>query len=393
MSKINVIVVFGGRSVEHDISIITGVQVLNNLDLNKYNVFPIYISKKNQFFYSTNFFKIKTFSDNNFLQEKHCFNVSFNGNSLYRKRGVFNKKIASIDFAFLATHGGMVENGGLQGFFDILNIPYSSCGVVQSAVGMNKYLTKCYLQSKSLPYVNGIILQDSKKPDYGLIYKLNFPLKLDKESNLKLPLVVKPCSLGSSIGISFCKTKTQVKNAISFAKLFDNSIIVEEAINNLKEVNIAVVGNEYNCEFSDIEEVIKTDDILSFENKYLTNSVGKGMENTKRVLPANIDKELKIKIENIATEIYVGLKCKGIIRFDFLIDTKTNEVYLNEFNTIPGSLANYLWQTKGYNFKTLLNKIYDYCIQSYNKENEKLKNFSSSVLENVNKNSLLKLNK
>ena len=380
MNKINVGVVFGGKSVEHDISIITGVQILNNLDKNRFNIYPIYIAKDGNFYFSNNFFNIDTFTKNNFLKDKKCFLINFNlsNKAIYKKIGAFNKKIANIEFVYLATHGGIGENGGLQGFFDVLNINYSSCGVFQSAVGMNKNFIKLFIKSKKIPFVEDITIKEDEK------------INLDKIDALGLPLIVKPCSLGSSVGISYCTNKKQVKNAVSFAKLFDRNIIIEKAVENLKEVNIAVLGNEYEQEFSDIEEVIKTDDILSFENKYLTEKYSKGIENTKRILPANLGEDVKKEIEDIAVKIFRELDCKGIIRFDFLINSKTNEIFLNEFNTIPGSMANYLWKSKNYNFKTILNKIFDYCCVSFEKEKIKVKNFQSSVLDNIaNKSGLI----
>lgn len=380
MKKTNVIVVFGGDSVEHDISIITGVQVLNNLNKERFNIFPIYLSKRKQFYYSKNFFNIKTFTKRNFLKDKKCFNVFLNNNGLYKK-GLFTKLIAKFEFAFLATHGGVGENGGLQGFFETINMPYSSCGILSSAIGMNKWLTKCFLKTENLPYVTGIMVFGKEKFNCNYI------------KDFSLPLIVKPCSLGSSVGISYCRTKSQVKNAVSFAKLFDNNIIIEKSVENLKEVNIAVLGNEYKQEVSDIEEVLKTDDILSFENKYLTENSAKGMENTNRVLPAKLDSKTKQQIEDIAVKVFKNLGCRGVVRFDFLINSLTNEVFLNEFNTIPGSFANYLWQTKKYSFSKLLDKIFDYCTESYLLSQKKLKNFSSSILENISNNIGCKFNK
>ena len=376
MEKKNVVVIFGGRSVEHDISIITGVQVLNSLDKTKYNVFPIYITKDGKFYYSNDFFNIKTFSTKKNFLTKNCSKLNFFcfDKTITIKKGLI-KKIYKIDFAFLATHGESGENGALQGFFDIIGLPYSSCGVLQSAVGMNKFLTKAFLMAENIPCVEGFCV--CKKD------------KLESLSNIEYPVIVKPCSLGSSVGITFCNNKKQLKDALSFAFLFDNMVLIEKAIKNLQEVNVAVIGNEISQEVSDIEEVLKTDKILSFENKYISDTKSKGIENTKRILPAQISKEMKQKVENLALDTFKKLQCSGIIRFDFLIDKDNNKVYLNEFNTIPGSLANYLWKTKKYNFKIILDKLYSYSIESFENKNKLVKNFSSSVLLNItNANSL-----
>ena len=297
-NKTNVAVIFGGKSVEHDISIITGVQTLNNLDKQKYNIFPIYITKEGKWLYSQNFFDIKVFTkDIKFLSDVKPVSLSTFNSSLFIVKAKKQKLLTKLDFAFLATHGAMGENGSLQGYLDMCNLPYTSCGVESSAVCMNKALTKLVLEKNDVESTKYTVLT----PDD---YKKGFVHILKQINNLVFPLVVKPSNLGSSIGINLCKNKTSLKNAISFAFLFDNLVIVEEAVQNLREFNIAVMGNSVKQELSDIEEVFSKNEFLTFESKYLNNSNSKGMEATDRKIPALITEETKEIIQTSALKIF-----------------------------------------------------------------------------------------
>lgn len=385
-SKKTIVVIFGGKSVEHDISIITGVQTLNAVDKNKYNVIPIYISKEGDWYTSNLFYDIKTFTENDFCKKAKKIAIGLNKN-LYLVKNKKMKFLNKIDFALLATHGGQGENGCLQGLFESCSLPYSSPGVLGSAICMNKLITKRILQSLNVATAKYLALtkNEYKKRNLGLKEKLSL---------FKFPLIVKPANLGSSVGISFCKNFSQLKNALSFAFLFDEIVLIEEVVENLKEYNIAVVGNSNTCELSNIEEVIIKKDFLSFESKYLNKeNSSKGMENTLREIPANLPIEVEQKIKTIAQKTYFNLYCKGIVRMDFLVNSKTREVLLNEVNTIPGSLSNYLWLTKKYNFKILINKAIKYCLEDWENNKSKVTNFSSTVLKQFGEGSKINFKK
>lgn len=371
-------VIFGGNSVEHDISIITGVQTLNAVNKIKYSIVPIYISKSSEWYTSDKFFDITTFQKDNFNPKSYSkIQLGYNG-KVYLDKNKKLKLINQIDYALLATHGGQGENGSLQGFLNVCNVVFSSPDVLSSAVCMNKLTTKFLLQSAGIPQTNfAYINQDEYKKGYKN-YK-------EKFENLKMPLIVKPASLGSSVGITFCKNLKQLKDAISFAFLFDSVVLIEEVVENLKEVNISVVGNTQHCELSDIEEVFIKNDFLTFESKYMNKeNSGKGMENTLRKIPANLTAEVEEVIKKYAEKTYKILNCKGIIRIDFLIDSKENKVYLNELNTIPGSLSNYLWKTKKHSFSRLIDKILFYAEEDKKFSNKKITNFSTNVLNQFN---------
>lgn len=380
-------IIFGGKSVEHDISIITGVQTLNAINKLKYNIVPIYISKNGDWYTSNSFFDITTFQKDDGYK-KYAIKIQLgDGGKVYIDKNKKLKLINKIDFALLATHGSYGENGSLQGFLNMHNIAYSSPDVLSSAMCMSKLTTKLLLQSKNISQVNFTYITQNE-------YKKGYKTYKEKFTNFQMPLIVKPSNLGSSIGITYCKNLKQLKNAISFAFLFDTIVIIEEAVSNLKEVNISVLGNSQHCELSDIEEVFVKDNFLSFENKYMNKeSSAKGMENSLRNIPAKISKEMENTIKMYAEKAYTELNCKGLIRIDFLINNEEGKVYLNELNTIPGSLSNYLWKTKKYSFSKLLDKLIAYSEEDKILNDKKIINFSTNVLKQFDNKGKLFVNK
>lgn len=386
INKKNILVIFGGKSVEHDISIITGVQTLNAINKNKYNIIPIYISKDNVWYTSVKFFNIKTFANKSFDLKKEKKVVLCSGGRLFIEKSKKLKFLSFVDFALLACHGNNGENGQLQGFLDMCNVAYSSPDVLSSAICMNKLTTKQILQAEGIEQVKYISVSEEE-------YKRGFNFIKNKIKDISFPVIVKPCCLGSSIGITYCKSMKNFKNAISFAFLFDKNILIEEAVKNLKEVNLSIIGNSIKQELSAIEEVFSTEPFLTYEGKYLNkNSSAKGMENTSRKIPAEISLKTKEKIEETGLKAFKILNCKGVVRIDFLIDKDTENVYLNEINTIPGSLSNYLWKGK-YSFSEMLDKIIGYSIDETNMSINKITNFNSNVLNQFENSSKLSIKK
>lgn len=374
--KQNVVVLFGGVSVEHDISIITGSQVLANLDREKDNIIPIYISKDGKFLTDENFWDITYFSkEQNFSKVKQVFFAT--GGNLFCIKGKRAKLLCKVDFAYLALHGGMGESGSVQGLLDCVGIKYSSCNSFASGVCMNKFCTKTMAKEQKIPVAKGVLLSSDDKNISAS--ELN-----ERVKGLNYPIVVKPNNLGSSIGITFCKDEEMLHGAVTFAFLFDTEVLCEEAVCNLRELNIACLGTSEMCECSLVEEVTPNKDFLTFENKYLGG--GKGMESQKRIVPASVSKKILNRIEIYAKRMFKALKMKGCVRMDFLMDEKTETVYLNEVNPIPGSLANYLWGNKGYSFQNILEKMKDYALMDYDEREKKITQFSSSVLKNFSQN-------
>lgn len=369
-------VFFGGKSVEHEVSIISAMQVIENLDNEKYEVVPIYISKDNKFYTSELLTKVEEFKD---LEEaKRMSNeVYFTHEDsklvLNSKRGIFKKVLAKIDIAFPVVHGLNVEDGTLEGFLEMFNIPYVGCDVCSSAVGMNKIIFKKVLEASKLPVVEYETLNiEEFEGDIDKAYE-----KISKK--LSLPVIIKPANLGSSVGIEIIKEKEEFKDKLQNVFAFCDNVLVERCVTNLREINCSVLGNFAEQEVSVLEEPIKNDEILSYKDKYmgdgaksgklgaksskLSGTKGSGMASLSRKIPAEVTKAQEEEIYSLAKETFKILNCEGISRIDFIIDGDNNKIYVNEINTIPGSLSFYLWQPKGIVFSELLDKAIRYAIK------------------------------
>lgn len=356
--KTTVAVFMGGKSVEHEVSIISALQAVHAINKEKYDVVPVYISKDNRFYMSEKLTDIKTFKDMEQLKAT-CDEVYFtheNGQMVANKvKGAFKKVLAKIDVAFPVVHGLNVEDGTIQGFLEMYNIPYVGCDIGASAAGMNKIYFKKIVKESGIPSI-----------DYAEIYKADYAedankVEEDVIAKLGLPIILKPADLGSSVGIKVVKNKDDFKESVDFVFEFTDKILVEKCITNLREINASVVGNYEECEVSLLEEPVKQDEILSFEDKYMSeggNKGGKssGMSSLTRKLPAELDKETETNIIEMSKKIFRVLNCEGIARIDYIIDNDANKVYVNEINTIPGSLSFYLWEPKGVKFDELLDK-------------------------------------
>lgn len=363
----NIALIFGGVSEEHDVSIITAKQIFLSLNEKEYECYPIYIDINNNWYYINDFY-IKNFVDFN---PKKFNKVSFiaGDRTLYRKRFASYKPLAKIDCCILATHGGNGEDGCLQGMLEMSNLPYTSGGVLSSALCMDKVAMK-----------QVFVANDIKTPDF-VYFNREVPTKKIIEiavQQIEFPIVVKPARLGSSIGVTVCKDKKELTTAIDLAKLYDTKILLEKGITPLKEVNIAVMSQKGEPVVSQTEQPVPWSDFLSFDEKYLQGGKGKtkGMGGIKRKMPAEISVEQTSEIEKIAKKIYTVFDCGGIVRIDFLINDETQEVLVNEINSIPGSLAYYLWKDS---FKSLLAKLVD---ESTGNRTQKKILFKSKILDN-----------
>lgn len=381
--KKNIAVIFGGESTEHDISILTGIQVANALDKQKYNLIPIYIDQKGNWFYGNELLNIKFYANFNQKKVKKVVILPTNSHLFIEKFGKY-KEFMNLDCAILACHGKNGEDGTLQGLLELSHIPYSSSGVFASSVGLNK------VKMKELFFANKIPICK-----YQVVEKFEFEKNKFEFENLIFPVIVKPCNLGSSIGISVCQNQYELKKALELAFLFDDVAIIEECIKNLKEVNISVLGNKQDAICSVTEQPISKG-LLSFEKKYMStrskssncgtktqkefSGTKNGMQNIDRIVPADITKNQEKRIKDLALKIFEITNSKGVVRIDFMIDNDTGKVYANEINTIPGSFAFYLWQKSGINFEKLLDKVIEIAIDDKNKKENLTTIFNSSVL-------------
>lgn len=380
--KLKLGVIFGGSSVEHEVSVISALQAIDNLDKDKYDVVPLYISKNREWYTGKKLLDIVNYNNiENLLKsvKKVILQKENDEFVLYLCEGFFNKKLDKIDVAFPIVHGQNVEDGSLAGYLDTIGIPYVGCNVLGAALGQDKVVMKQVFKDSSIPVVDYIWFYDN---DY-LINKDDYFNKIKK---LGYPVVVKPASLGSSVGINFVKDDKEIATAIEDAINYDKKIIVEKAVNNLIEVNCSVVGNYEFQEASVLEQVSSSNAILTYKDKYegegKTKGASKGMVNTSRIIPAQIDEKTTNKIQEISKQVFKSLNLCGVCRIDYLIDGKTKDVYVNEPNTIPGSLAFYLWEPMGKKYSELLDQVITLGIKEYKNKAKKVTCFDTNILNN-----------
>lgn len=371
--KTNVAVFYGCRSVEHEVSIISAVQAMHALERELYEITPVYVTKDGEMYSGDSLFKIEEYRNIPELLKK-CNKVDFsreNGKVImsYTKSGLFAKKQqVQIDVAFPIVHGTNCEDGTMQGFLEFLNLPYVGCDILSSAVGMDKAVFKDVLKSAGLPVLDCVCFRARE-------YMADKAAVTDKiREKIDFPLIVKPVNLGSSVGISKVDTEEKLDEAIMLALSFADKILVEHAVTAIREINCSVLGDADSCEASVCEEPFMNDEILSYEDKYLGNSKNggqsKGMASLGRKIPAEISEEKTAEIRKLSCDIFKAIGACGLVRIDFIIDTETDTVYANEINTIPGSLAFYLWDAAGIPYKELCNRLIDLAFKRHrNREN------------------------
>jgi len=392
--KLRVAVIFGGRSTEHEISCISASQVINALDKEKYDVVPVYISKSGEFYTGEALFDLGNYS--NFISEPDSVLTKV---SIYKEgnevkispiKGLF-RKADKIDVAFPVVHGTNVEDGSLAGFLNMLEIPYTSCDVLGGAVGQDKAVMKDIFKANGIPMVK-----------YFVVYGEDFDQKVKKyladAKKIGFPLIAKPASLGSSIGIEIIKNAKEFEDKIRNCLKYDFKVVVEEMVKNLKEVNISVIGNSEATKLSAIEEV--TNGFLDFDKKYVGGSksskklasvsssktgISKGMASTARKVPAKISKTQAKEIGQIALQAFKVLNAHGCVRIDFMINDKNGKVYCNEINTIPGSLAYYLWKYEGIEFSEECDLLIKNALDRYSKRSKKVFSFDTNILDSYRK--------
>lgn len=389
--KIKVGVFFGGKSVEHEVSIITAIQTIENMDKDKYDIVPIYITKDNKMYCGDLIGNISNYKDiDNLLKNSIQIILAQKDNKVVLLR--CDKKIYQndvydyIDIAFPIVHGTNVEDGTLQGFLKMFNLPYVGCDVISSSVGMDKYVCKCVLKDNDIPILECkcISAKDYNEDSDNTIKEI--------ETKFSYPVIVKPINLGSSVGIKIAKNQEELKDAIENAFAYSRKVLVERAIKNLKEINCSVVGDYEFAKASECEEPVKTDEILSYKDKYISGGkktgAMKSMNASVLRLPANIDKNVKERIQELALKTFDVLGCSGVIRIDFMIDNDTNEIFVNEVNTIPGSLSFHLWKATDLNYTKLLDELIDLALKRNREEKNITYSFDSNILSGVSMKSL-----
>lgn len=378
--KTKVAVMFGGKSVEHEVSVISGIQAIMSINKDKYEIVPVYITKSNEMYIGEDIGKIEEYKNIDTLIKKSQRVIIVNeGNKPYlmpypAKKFKKTKNI-EIDIAFPVVHGTNVEDGTLQGYLKTLGLPFVGCDVTASAVGMDKYITKAILKDNNIPVLDCLYFTTSH---YGNIK--NMVEKVEKE--LGYPVIVKPVNLGSSVGISVARDEIELEKSIDDAFSYAKKVIIEHAITNLREINCAVLGDENDAIASECEEPLHSKDILSYEDKYLNNGKGgsKGMASVSRKIPAQLSPEKRQEIQNLAVNAFKALGCNGVARIDFMIDEDTDKLYFNEINTIPGSLSFYLWEPVGVPYEDLLDRMIQLAVKRVREEESITFTFDTNIL-------------
>lgn len=388
--KTKIGVFFGGRSTEHEISVISAMQAIAAFDREKYDIIPIYMTKNCEFYTGEAAGKIESYKDIPALL-KTLQRVTLEGENGKLKliaypAPTFGKGlIDTLDVAFPVVHGTNVEDGTLQGYFQSFGIPYAGCDVTASALGMDKFASKAVLKMCGLPVLDCVRVTANE-----------YTLEKDKvitdiESQTRYPVIVKPVNLGSSIGIKKADDRAALEEALEYAFGFANLIIVENAVQNLREINCSVLGNKEDNIASVCEEPLNATTILTFEDKYMSGGksggvkgskgTSAGMADTKRQCPADIPDELRDNIQALARKTFEVLGCSGVSRIDFLMDNETKEVWVNEINTCPGSLSFYLWEASGISFAELLDRIVKIALARTRDEKNLTFSFDTNILQ------------
>lgn len=386
--KIKVGVLFGGKSVEHEVSIISALQACQSFDREKYDIVPIYMTRENTFHIGEAVGKIENYKGGIPALLKMSQQVTLSGKDgrllLERvpAKKFGNNVLETIDVVFPIVHGTNVEDGALQGYLKTLGVPFVGCDVLASAVGMDKYVMKTVWMASGLPVLPCLRI-DHKH------YLSGSEAFLDRvEKEIGCPVIVKPVNLGSSVGIRKADDREELADALEYAFQYADKVLVERAVQNLKEINCSIIGDYEEAEASECEEPVSNDRILTYEEKYLQGGGSKGaksgdsegMASLSRKIPADITPEEREKIRALAVEAYQALDCCGLSRIDFMMDSATREIWLNEINTIPGSLSFYLWEPLGVPYKDVLTRMIDLAFKREREVGAITYSFDTSIL-------------
>jgi len=359
----NLAVMFGGKSCEHDVSVVTGLQAVENADQSKYHVIPVYITRDGVWYTGEKLKDVKFIQAFDPAKAERIYIEPVPGGMLryIDGGGLFSKKSAvKIDAAILAFHGMNGEDGTVQGLLELAGIPYSSSGVLGSAVGMDKIAMRLCFKGMGLPvlpfqFYDRRYWSDNRESAADEIEKV-----------LRYPLFVKPSNLGSSIGISRAENRQALMQAMDVAFHYDRRVIVENGVSDIMEVNCSVLGWGSSVEASVCEQPVTWETFLTFDEKYLRGKGTKGMKSLSRIVPAPIPEDLTHRIQEMSKQVFMALDCKGTVRIDYIIDKGENLLYINEINTIPGSLAFYLWEESGVKFPALIDRLVALAKQAMN---------------------------
>lgn len=381
MSSRNIVVAFGGISPEHEVSVLSGMQVIASLKDTKFNLIPLYVSKSGRWLTGDLLLDLENFQDLDSLRQQ-ATRCTFSHDDLGKpilleteKRGFFGSpKSHSIHAVIPAFHGSEGEDGSFQGTCEMYNIPFAGSGVFASSLGMDKVKAKELCQAHDIPVVDGFDFFESEwENDQTSI--------LATAGKLDFPVIIKPVALGSSIGVARASDESELAEAVETAFRYDNNLMIEKAISPLIEINCSVLGTPEQMQTSVCERPLGQEETLSFEDKYQSENGGqKGMASADRVIPADISDELTEKIQSLSKQIFKLFRASGVARLDFLINADTEEVFFNEINTIPGSFSFYLWEESGMNMRELMLKLIEIALERHQQKIGRIRSYDTNLL-------------
>ncbi len=398
MAKTRLAVIFGSRSVEHEISVITAQQIMAAADRDKYEIIPIYITKQGEWLTGPALLELATFQEPGRLErlERACLlptptqpallRLEGGGRALFRRRAEL-----PIDVVFPAVHGTHGEDGTLQGLLELADLPYVGAGVAGAAVGMDKILMKAAFQAAGLPVVEARWYPRSH-------YERDPERVLDEiEASIGYPAVVKPAVLGSSIGVARVRNREDLRFALEVASAYGRRLLVERAVEPVIEINCSVLGNDDPIA-SVCEQPLRAEEVLTYADKYLRGSKSPaaasgapathtvpqgGMKSAQRLIPAPISAALTARIQELAIAAFRAVDCAGIARVDFLVSPSDERVYVNEINTMPGSLAFYLWEPSGISFSELIDRLVALALERHHDKARTTYSYATDILQRL----------
>lgn len=381
-----ILVIFGGQSAEHDVSIITALNsVIKPLEMTKkYTVLPLYIAKDGNWYCDLRLSDIDLYASgkiDSFIKKIKPVNIQFsNGLEVNIGKSLNHQKI-KIDLVFPAMHGTHGEDGDLMGLLEMANVPYVGCDVSASNIAMNKVLSKQLAEYFELPVSRFLSFRKNNSSNNLSDQEIS-----GVEKKLSYPLFVKPAHLGSSIGISRVENKSQLVNAVEVAFYYDDLIIVEEEVGNLVEVTLPIIGNDQPVPSLLERPLVQSGDFFDFETKYLKGGKKGGKNNNDGAqgysqIPAVLPKNIYVAAEKLALDVYCLFGLSGIARIDMLIDIKTSKVYFNEINPLPGSLYSHNFQKFGMSNVQLVEKLLQLAQEKFEQKNKLQKIFKTNYLK------------
>ena len=388
MAKKMLGVLYGSRSCEHEVSIISALQLMRAADREKYDVTPVYITQNGEWYTGEKLLSLETYNQfdpyRSGLKRVSLDLTAGSGALLHYSqgkglfRGLTEEVVARIDCFIPVFHGMHGEDGSMQGLLELANVPYTSTGITGSAIGMDKITMKRFFRGMGYPTLPGVSALRSG-------YEKAPEAVLDQtEKELSYPVIVKPAALGSSIGVGWAENRAQLKEALDLAFQYDRRVLIEKGLDHPIEINCSVLGFDGETETSALEMPLSSGEVLDFAQKYLGgSSSSKGMASMGRILNPDIGENTSQRIRELSRDIFTALDCKGVVRIDYMIDRKTDEVYITEINTIPGSLSFYLWDKEGVSYARLIDRMVELAEQAQREKDQNNFAYRSEILHSV----------